>query len=293
MNKDDISVQRRIVKLVIAIIAIALFYNILLLAFGVLAGPLGAQFPQIPNLLFVLLNVAILHLVLAIVMPLGFGQSYLALLGQRGHWQKWFMRAQIFAVVMFVLSEPLFLIWHWSDIGFAWQPEWGRWALWIVPLLVAVFLQTSAEEMAFRGFLQGQLNALKAPFWVVILIPAFLWALIHQVMFDAVAFKIAVVAQMFVIGICLGIWRLQSGTLLGPIFFHFFINAFTMLIYGNTLRPTDFYILQADFSGLGEGAQLSYFGFGIIAVLLAFWLVVKPHQGSNMTGLQGKIHDLE
>ncbi len=267
------------VKFWISFLALPVLYILAISALDmILIRPLDNE--NIPGLFWVLLRVAILHIVLAFWLRIFYREHYATVLGKNAsQWRKALGMAQFFAALTFLGSEPIFLALNWSEIGFQWQADWKHWAIWFLPLLVMIFLQTSAEEFFFRGFLQSKMKALGAKRWVYIVIPAFLWACIHQAMFKEIEFKIAVVAQMFVLGLILGDWVERSGSLWGAIFVHFILNSFTMLIYGNTLRPTDFYILQADFSALSQGTQIFYFALAGLSMLAAYMLVIRKRLG--------------
>ncbi len=223
------------------------------------------------SLFFVFLGVGTIHLVLAPLMKFYWGEPYRGLLGRRDvSLHRQFMGAQIFLLAFFLLSEPLFLWLNWDRIDFHWQSNWGEWGLWLLPMIIAIGLQTTGEEMFFRGFLQGKLRAMSVARGHAIIWPALLWALIHQAQFDAVALKCAVVVQIFVLGLILGDWFDRTGSLAGPILVHFLMNLFAALIYGNTLRFSRYDILQADFSQLRLVDDVFYLALGAVAMMVAY-----------------------
>jgi len=53
------------------------------------------------------------------------------------------------------------------------------WAIFVVPVLLGLLLQTGAEEIVFRGYLQQQLAARFAARWVSFVLPSILFGLLH------------------------------------------------------------------------------------------------------------------
>lgn len=59
------------------------------------------------------------------------------------------------------------------------QMPLGQWAFWAVLVLPVLFLQTTAEELLFRGYLQQQLAARFQSRWIWMALPAFLFGMAH------------------------------------------------------------------------------------------------------------------
>jgi membrane protease YdiL (CAAX protease family) len=57
--------------------------------------------------------------------------------------------------------------------------SWQVWAVFAVPVLLGLILQTGAEEVVFRGYLQQQLAARFVARWVSFVIPSILFGLLH------------------------------------------------------------------------------------------------------------------
>ncbi|SUZ31180.1 hypothetical protein ROE7235_00916 [Roseibaca ekhonensis] len=55
----------------------------------------------------------------------------------------------------------------------------STWAIFVVPVLLGLILQTGAEEIVFRGYLQQQLAARFVARWVSFVIPSILFGLLH------------------------------------------------------------------------------------------------------------------
>ncbi len=106
----------------------------------------------------------------------------------------------------------------------------GTWILLLVPSLVLVLVQTSAEEIVFRGYIQQQLAArFESPFWWMIL-PAALFAVGHYLpdMAGENALLIAIWAGVF--GVLMADLTARSGSLGPAIAVHFWNNVSAMLV---------------------------------------------------------------
>jgi len=95
---------------------------------------------------------------------------------------------------------------------------------WLVPLWLAVIVMTPiGEESLFRGFLfRGWLRAPRDA-WPVIIITAFLWAIVH------VQYDWYVIGQVFCFGVLLGWLRWASGSTILTMLMHALINFEGML----------------------------------------------------------------
>jgi membrane protease YdiL (CAAX protease family) len=105
----------------------------------------------------------------------------------------------------------------------------GTWAAFLLPALVALFLQVFAEELIFRGYLQSQLAARFASPVIWLAVPSVAFALLH---FDAAnyggnAWIVVLWAAAF--GIVAGDLTARFGTL-GPATALHFINNFSAIL---------------------------------------------------------------
>jgi membrane protease YdiL (CAAX protease family) len=150
----------------------------------------------------------------------------------------------------------------------------GTWAAFLLPALVALFLQVFAEELIFRGYLQSQLAARFASPVIWLAVPSVAFALLH---FDAInyggnAWIVVVWAAAF--GVVAGDLTARFGTL-GPATALHFINNFSA-------------ILIAAPDGMFDGLALYSYPFAIddtraitammpvdLLVLVCAWLAIR------------------
>lgn len=267
-------------KFLVSMFVPLFLYALVAAAFDIVVDAFFPPTNSSARLFVVLIRVSLVYLILVPWLRFFYGESLGQYLGPKPrHWSKDFARAQVFLLGLLLLSEPIFLALNWAGIAFIWQDDWARWAFWLIPLLVAIFLQTSAEEFMMRGFYQDKLKGLGVSRRVYIGAPAFVWGFVHQSMFGTIDLKIAMVLQMLIIGLILGDWVERAGHLRGVIFVHFLLNAFTMLIYVSSLRPTSNYILKVDVSHLSGPALWSYFALVSIGATISYVFLVRPKLG--------------
>lgn len=95
----------------------------------------------------------------------------------------------------------------------------------MVPLLwlVVVVVTPVNEELLFRGFLFRGWHRKPGDAWIVIVVTALLWAVIH------VQYDLYVIGQVFVCGLILGWFRWATGSTVLTILMHALVNAEGML----------------------------------------------------------------
>lgn len=104
------------------------------------------------------------------------------------------------------------------------------WAVWLPIGLIGVLIQTSAEEIVFRGYIQQQLGARFQSFWVWGVIPSVLFGLLH---YDTATFgsnAIVVVIVISIIGMIAAAVTARTGNLGAAIGLHFANNVMAILV---------------------------------------------------------------
>ncbi|MGR3617225.1 MAG: lysostaphin resistance A-like protein [Paracoccaceae bacterium] len=105
----------------------------------------------------------------------------------------------------------------------------GRWVMLLPFAIAALLVQTSSEEVLFRGFLQQSLAArFRAP-WVFILIPSAIFALGHYAPEQSGGNAWIIVAWAGLFGVLMADLTARAGTLGPAIAVHFF-NNFTAIV---------------------------------------------------------------
>lgn len=172
---------------------------------------------------------------------------------------------QITGVVVFVVWTLFFIVLYPFE-----RPEINvppaTWARWLPLALPALLIQTGAEEVLFRGYLQQQLAArFRSPLiWMVI--PSFLFGLLHFDGQHGLANAWLVVAVTTLFGLIAADLTARTGTLGASWGLHFANNAFAILVLA-TQGPLDgLALFSLPFS---EGPEmLFYLSLDMIALLI-------------------------
>lgn len=149
----------------------------------------------------------------------------------------------------------------------------GRWLALLPIALVAVLVQTSAEEIFFRGYIQQQLAARFGSPLIWMLAPAALFGIGHYLPESAGsnAWKIALWATVF--GILMADLTARAGTL-GPAMAVHFVNNLSAMILTSVPDEMSGLALYVLPFGMGDEAQMAAwlpvdFGFMVVSWLVA------------------------
>lgn len=138
-----------------------------------------------------------------------------------------------------------------QDIQFV--ANWKLWSIWIVPIVLMILLQASAEEAVFRGYLQQYIAYYFPNFWVYGVIPSVIFGFLHYFNFPDDPFLAwAATISISVFGIIMADWARVTKSTLGPILYHSLNNILLIAFIGNSLEPSDMHLLRIDYSDTSE-----------------------------------------
>lgn len=146
------------------------------------------------------------------------------------------------------------------------------WLIWLVPVLIGLLIQTGAEEVLFRGYMQQQLAArFNSPLvWMVI--PSLIFGLLHLDLSKGTTEGWLIVAVTALFGLIAADLVARTGAIWAGWGMHFANNAFAILILGKPglLDGAALFVLPFD-----EGASLRGFLILDMGALLALWAVLR------------------
>lgn len=146
---------------------------------------------------------------------------------------------------------------------------WEAWLRWLPYALPLVFLQITAEEALFRGYLQQQLAARFAARWVWMLVPSALFASLH---WNPAAGSAAwlVIGTTFLFALIVADLTARTGSLGAAMGLHFVNNAYGMLVISISGGLTGLAKWVTPFE-LGESGPV-VFSLGLnVAMLAVLW----------------------
>ena len=177
------------------------------------------------------------HLSLFCVVNLIHKRSYFSLLGSFGKINWWQFLIAIFAtfivfLISFVLVPLEILVFEKENLPERIMISFWEWLPWVFPACIVVFIQISAEEMLFRGYLLQQLISRFKSFWVWAFFPSVVFGLGH---FDYQSFGQNTYFYMVnaaIFGMFTSILTVKSKNLTYALGMHFFNNIIGVLFFG-------------------------------------------------------------
>jgi membrane protease YdiL (CAAX protease family) len=222
------------------------------IAAGLWLGALGLALPaaqpglgqgRVPLLLY-LFSFAALIAGLAVAAPLLQRRRFATLIGPAGFVPRRFAlgvgivaaAGVVAAVPVFALAPPV------RQTGF------GAWAAWLPLALPAIFVQTAAEELAFRGYLMQGLAARFRPALAWWLVPAAVFGLLHWSPAQLGGDAWLAAAAAAVVGLILGDVTARTGDLSLAMGLHFANNAVAILLVAvpSPLAALSLFVLPLD-----------------------------------------------
>jgi membrane protease YdiL (CAAX protease family) len=148
------------------------------------------------------------------------------------------------------------------------------WALLLPFSLLALLIQTSAEEILFRGYLQQQLAARFSSPLVWMIVPSVLFAFGHYVPVDAGDNALLVAAWAGVFGLLMADLTARAGNLGPAIAVHFANNLSAILLVSlpDSLSGLSLYTIDIDISDAGARASWMPIDFGMMILM---WLTAR------------------
>ena len=199
-------------------------------------------------------------------------RSLLSLLGNAD-----LARVQMIAVIRHLavfFGVLFFLMFLASDFRPEPNLSLGKWLLFIPLALPAILIQTSAEELMFRGYLQSQLAARFANPLIWIIAPAVFFGLLHYEpeIYGEATWFVVIWAAAF--GIAAADITARSGTLGPAIGFHFCNNVFAILIVSPEVSYGSLSLFTQPFSVSDLANWQSWAPVEALA-LLNSWLIIR------------------
>lgn len=118
------------------------------------------------------------------------------------------------------------------DVSYAEMRPLPQWLLLLPLALAALLIQTGAEELFYRGYVQQQLAARFRRPWVWLVLPSLLFAAAHWSADLPPVDQVHYVIWAFFFGLAAADLTARSGTLGPAIGFHLVNNALAFLLYG-------------------------------------------------------------
>lgn len=107
--------------------------------------------------------------------------------------------------------------------------EWLPWLVFVLVMIPLIIMQSTAEEMVFRGYLQQQLAVRFRSAWVWMVLPSAVFAALHYDS-EAVFNSYALILSVFIFALVMADVTRLSGSLMPAMFLHSINNILAVLV---------------------------------------------------------------
>lgn len=191
-----------------------------------------------------------------------------------GDWATCFAQMRAVLAILVIINLVVFVLPPW-DLGapLVSNMKLGTWLLFLPVSLGVVFIQTSAEEVLFRGYIQQQLAArFNSPLiWMVM--PAVLFGFGHYMPEEAGPNAMLIASWAVVFGLLMADLTARAGTLGPAIIVHFVNNVVAILIISMPDNLSGLALYLSPFSMLDSDTVRAWlpvdFGFMFVSWLAA------------------------
>lgn len=150
----------------------------------------------------------------------------------------------------------------------------GLWALLLPLSLVAVFIQISAEEILFRGYLQQQLGARFSSPLVWMVLPSLLFGFLHYQPAEAGGNAVMIIVWAVMFGLLMADLTARAGSI-GPALAVHFVNNVTALLITSLPDSLGGLSLWHTPFGMEDEAQLRAWMPVDFAMMIVSWLAAR------------------
>ena len=175
---------------------------------------------------------------------------------------------------IFALLSVPGIVWFFLTLDLTRGVAWSIWFMFLPLALIGLLIQTGAEEVVFRGYMQQQLAARFASRWAWMVLPSVVFGLMHyapQEMGDS-AWLIVFVTGFF--GLLMADLTARSGSLGLAWGLHFANNLFAILLFTTGEALDGLALYRLPFSTRDTEAILPMLGLDILGMLLV-WLLCR------------------
>lgn len=262
-----------LILVLVAVISLAMFFGASY-SLGISAGELLATTGR-EGVMLMFATFLSFHMALAAVLPLLHRRKYRTLFGPLARLNLKQFKYGMVAVLALAVLTTIFMGLEQLILPAEWLPTFkvnpvSEWAVWALPILALIFIQASAEEVIFRGYLLQQLRARFRSPWIWMVLPSLTFGALH---YDAASFGLNAwfyVLNTTLTGMILCVITLKTGNLAAAIGLHFMNNAMMVLLGLNgSFEPASLVVMQID---LKSGYMAYSLLLATLFMVLAFGL---------------------
>jgi membrane protease YdiL (CAAX protease family) len=224
------------------------------------------------SLLILLFSFVTMIMSVAVSARLMHGRSLFSVLGPRPLFWRDF---RIVLGILLLLAGAIAILppWHMGD-PYVPNLDFSLWMTLLPLSLIAVFIQVSAEEIVFRGYLQQQLAArFKSPL-VWMLLPSVLFALGHYVPAEAGSNAMLIAVWAGIFGVLMADLTARAGSLGPAIAVHLCNNVFAILVVSLPDSLSGLSLYHTPFAMTDEETLRQWLPVDFLTMFV-FWLAAR------------------
>ncbi|WP_372610643.1 CPBP family intramembrane glutamic endopeptidase [Aquicoccus sp.] len=222
---------------ILGFIIVESLYELAQRAFGAALERLAPGFAQTvfdgttpAGMLTSLASFLLLAVILQVVLRIVHGRALPSLVGPPARAFSQF-RATLLPLVLLLFVVEIAPPW-WSTDALAHIRPPLAWLVMLAPALAALLIQTGAEELFYRGYLQQQVAAWDARPWVWLTLPNLAFAFAHWNAHAPLGINAQYVVWAFAFGLAASDLTARAGSLGPALALHLANNAYAFLLYG-------------------------------------------------------------
>ena len=166
------------------------------------------------------------------------------------------------------------ILWFLATLDLTRGVAWPVWFMFLPLALVGLLIQTGAEELVFRGYMQQQLAARFASRWVWMVLPSVIFGLVHYAPEEMGASVWMIVFVTGFFGLLMADLTARSGSIGMAWGLHFANNMFAILLFTTGEALDGLALHRLPFSASDTEAILPLLGLDLLGMLLV-WAICR------------------
>ena len=166
------------------------------------------------------------------------------------------------------------ILWFFASLDLTRGVAWPVWLMFLPLALVGLLIQTGAEEIVFRGYMQQQLAARFASRWVWMVLPSVIFGLVHYAPEEMGGSVWMIVFVTGFFGLLMADLTARSGSIGMAWGLHFANNMFAILLFTTGEALDGLALYRLPFSASDTEAILPLLGLDLLGMLLV-WAICR------------------
>ncbi|ATX67376.1 CPBP family intramembrane glutamic endopeptidase [Roseinatronobacter bogoriensis] len=166
------------------------------------------------------------------------------------------------------------ILWFFATLDLTRGVAWPVWLMFLPLALVGLLIQTGAEEIVFRGYMQQQLAARFASRWVWMVLPSVIFGLVHYAPEEMGGSVWMIVFVTGFFGLLMADLTARSGSIGMAWGLHFANNMFAILLFTTGEALDGLALYRLPFSASDTEAILPLLGLDLLGMLLV-WAICR------------------